>query len=562
MPESRRAHLVPAAGILLLGLLAYANSLRGDFVFDDIRQIRDNPVIRDLGSFLWSSAGYRFSPSRFVAYLTFALNYRLGGLDVFGWHAVNLAIHLAVALVLYALVASAFRAPRLAGSRIASSSRAVAFAAAALFVTHPIETQAVSYVVQRITSLAALFYLLAMLLYLRWRLQQEAGDRGPLHGATYLAAVAAALLAVRTKEIAFTLPAAVLLLEAALFGRPGLRRLLAVAPFVAAALWIPATLLAQHRPAGEILADVDTATRVQATGVSRLDYLRTEVAVVAGYLRLLVWPAGLNLDHDVPLARSFLEPRVAQALVLHLALLATAAWAWRRTAPGAARAIDPVARLAAAGVLFFYLALSVESSLIPIADPMFEHRAYLPSAGFFAAVAVIAALALRALRPSLPPGRRLAALALALAIPLAFATLLRNRVWWTDVTLWTDAVSKSPGKARPQLNLGTALVEAGRPREAVGPLREAARLAPELPWARAQLGATLLSLGRLSEAEAELRAANHLAPGDAETLFNLGMLLARTGRREEARPFLTRFVEVAVGPGYTAARRAATAMAR
>lgn len=544
MPDSRRAHLLPVAGILLLGLLAYANSLRGDFVLDDIKQIRDNPVIRDLGNFLWSAAGYRFNPNRFVAYLTFALNYRFGGVAVFGWHAVNLAIHLASALALYSLVASAFRTPRLSASALAGSARAVAFAAAALFVTHPVQTQAVSYVVQRLTSLAALLYLVALLLYLRWRLLQAAGARGQLRTATYLGAVAAALLAVRTKEIAFTLPVAVALLEAALFGRPDRRRILAIAPFVAAALWIPATLLAQPRPAGDILSDVDSATRLQAAEVSRIDYLRTEAVVVARYLRLLAWPTGQDADPDVPLERSWSAGPVASSLLLHAGLLLLAAWLWRRTSPGAARSIDPAARLAAAGILFFYLALSVESSLIPIADPMFEHRVYLPSAGLVTAVAVGAGLALRALRAA-RPGRRLAALAVAVSLPLAFATLLRNRVWWTEITLWTDTTAKSPGKARPRFNLATALVQRGRTAEGVRELRRVLELDPGWTQARIQLGGVLLLLGNYAEAEPELRRAVREKPDEPEGLFDLGELLWRTGRREEARGLFRRFLEVA-----------------
>ncbi len=561
MPEPRRAHLLPVAGILLLGLLAYSNSLRGDFVFDDLRQIRDNPVIRDLGKFLWSGAGYRFSPNRFVAYLTFALNYRFGGLAVFGWHAVNLAIHLANALVLYALVVSAFRAPRIAGSGLAASARAVAFSAAALFVTHPLQTQAVSYVVQRLTSLAALFYLLAMLLYLRWRLLQEAGGRGPLRAATYLGAVAAALLAVRTKEIAFTLPAAALLLEAALFGRPDRRRLLAMVPFAAAALWIPATLLLQQRTSGHLLSDVDAVSRLQATGVSRLDYLRTQLVVVARYLRLLAWPTGQDADPDLRLVLSLREPGVFPALLLHLGLLGAAAWAWRRTSPGAARPLDPAARLAAAGILFFYVALSVESSLVPIADLMFEHRAYLPSAGFFAAVAVTAALALRALRPSRSPGRVLVALALACALPLGFATLLRNRVWWTEIAFWTDVAARSPAKARARFNLATALVQRGREEDGVLELRRTLAIDPGWTEARIQLGGVLMLLGRYPEAEPELRRAVTEKPAEPEALFDLAELLWRTGRREEARDWYRRFLGVAP-PELDRLRRIAEARTR
>jgi protein O-mannosyl-transferase len=137
---------------------------------------------------------------------------------------------------------------------------------------------------------------------------------------------------------------------------------------------------------------------------------------------------------------------------------------------------------------------------------------------------------------------------------LAGATLWRNKVWWSDVALWTDAAGKSPGKSRPQLNLGTALAEAGRPGAALGPLGEAVRLDPRSSWARAQLGAVLVSLGRIGEGEAELREALRLKPDDPEALFNLAVVLQRTARAEEARGLFRRFLEVAP-PGYGAARR-------
>lgn len=552
--EPRRRHLLPLAGILLLGLLAYGNSLRGAFVFDDIRQIRDNPAIRDLGALL-TLAGYRTLPNRFVAYVTFALNYRLGGLGVLGYHVANLAIHLAAALVLYALVITAFRAPRLAGSALAGSSRAVGFAAAVVFVTHPLQSQAVSYVVQRLTSLAALFYLVALLLYLRFRLGQEAGAlelwRRRL---AYGIALLAALLATRTKEIAFTLPAAALLLEAALFEGAWRRRLPPLLPFAAIALLIPATLLALGKPAGELLSDVSRVTRVQADAMTRFEYLCTEAAVVATYLRLLAWPAGLNVDHDFPTYRSLLDPPVAGALALHAGLLLLATWLWR--GPGSTRRpLDPAARLAAAGILFFFLALLVESSVIPIVDVIFEHRAYLPSAGFWSAAATGAALLLRRIAPSRWP-RLLAGGAAAVALVLAGATLWRNKVWRTDVALWTDAAAKSPGKMRPQLNLGTALLETGRAAAAIPHLRDAVRLAPSSAYARAQLGAALLTVGQVAEGETELRAVLRLAPDDPEALFNLATLLVRTGRAGEARALYSRFLEVAP-PSYAAARRVA-----
>lgn len=545
-------HAGPLAAVALLGAFAYSNALRGAFVFDDARNL-DIPVIRD-PSLLLTAAGYRSVANRFLGVLTLALNQRLGGGDVLGYHAFNVAVHLACALLVYGLVVTLLRTPRVAASRLASSPRAVAFAAAVLFVTHPLQTQAVTYIVQRFTSLATLGYVAAVLLYLRWR--QAAGRRA---GAVlYAGALLAALAAVRTKEIAFTLPAAILLVERCGWGSGW--RLRPVAPFAAVALLIPASLVSFQASAGAALAEASASTHVQ-TAMSRLDYLRTEAAVVARYLRLLLLPVGQSVDHDFPVYRSFLEPRVAASLALLGALAGLAVALHRSTAARAGRrALDPGARLVALGVGWFFLALLVESSLVPIVDVIYEHRVYLPSVGFFVAIAAGGALLAGRLRGGVDGARLTVLLAMLAALGLAVATLHRNEVWADDVSLWADAAAKAPGKERPVYNLGSALAAAGHPEGAVLALRRAVQLDPGHAAARAQLGAALVALGRLEEAEPELREAVRADASAPEPVFNLAMVLSRTGRGEEARPWFRRFLEVAPA-SYAGARRLAEARA-
>jgi hypothetical protein len=554
MERTSRDTLLLGALVALLGVIAYGNSLHGAFVFDDVQQIQDNPAIRRLGAFLAGEPGSQAPPNRFVAYLSFALNHRLGGLAVEGFHVVNLLVHLGNALLVFALVLLSFRTPRLRGSSLSGHASVVAFAAAALFVTHPIQTQAVTYVVQRITSLAVLFYLLSIVLYLSSRLSSGRRWRGR---ALYAAALLATLLAMRTKEIAFTVPVSLLLFEWALFGRPAPGRLLGLVPFAAVALLVPLTLVRFGQPMGQVLADASAVTRVQATG-SRLDYLRTEVAVVATYLRLLLWPVGQNLDHDYPIYRSFLAPRVAWGLAVHGSMLALAWWTWRRSSSLAARPIDPAWRLVSVGIAFFFLTQLVESSVIPIVDVIFEHRVYLPSAGFFLAVACGGALLVHRATPG-RFGPVMIGASTAAALMLAGATLSRNRVWRSDLELWTDAVSKSPNKVRPWFNLGTALAGLGRDEEAIGPLRRAIQLDPGWAKARIQLGGLLILLGRPAEAEPELREAVRLQPGEPATMFNLAESLWRTGQRAEASVWYQRYLEATGNEGESQLRRIAAA---
>jgi tetratricopeptide (TPR) repeat protein len=557
-PASTSAPSAPAwwgpVAVLVVGAAAYANALGGPMVFDDRRQILENPLVRDLAGML-SVTGYRALPTRFVAYVTFALNHAVGGTAPWGYHAVNVVIHLVTALLVHALVLGAFRTPRLRETALAPHARAVAFVAAALFVSHPLQTQAVTYIVQRIASLATLFYVATVVLWARWRLAPS--DAGALSRTLhYLAVLVLALLACHTKETAVTLPAALLLYELA-FLAPGRRRSLALLPVVAIAALVPLLRLAPGQPIA--VSGLAALTRVDS-GLSRLDYLLTEGPVVVRYLFLLLLPVGQNLDPDVPVFRSLLDPEVASAVAVHLALLGLAAFLLLRTRRGATRPIDPAARLAAFGVAWWYLTLSVESSILPIADAMNEHRVYLPSVGAFAALAVGLVFLTRRVAGATRAGRVATAVGAALSLALAGATLARNTVWRSEVALWADAATKSPDKVRPVLNLGTSLATAGRFRDAVAPLRRAVRLDPGSAYAHAQLAAALLSAGRPAEAEPELREALRLAPGDVEATFNLAMLLLESNRGEEAGRWFARFLEIAPA-AYADARRYAAAHA-
>jgi len=545
-----------AAAIVLLGLFAYSNSLSGDFVFDDLPQIRDNPAIRRLGSYLWSTEGYRSLPNRFVAYATFAMNYRLGGLDTRGFHAVNLAIHLANSLLLFWLAVLCFRAPRVRESVLAPLSRPMAFLAAASFATHPLGTQAVTYIVQRVTSLAALLYVLAVVLYLAWRLQGR--ERSALsRGATYAGVLLAALLAFRTKEMTFTLPLALLLAEALLLEPAGWRRFLPVLPIALLALVIPATVLLQAGAAPSALARIGAATRVDST-LGRMDYLRTQFVVLADYLRLLAVPTGQNLDHDVAVRHTLLDPSVAASAAILAMLAGTGLWLAWRSRRRAAAPVDPVARVAAFGIGWFFLASSVESSVLPIVDLMYEHRAYLPSVGLFLTFAVGAASLARMASPA--AAARITVLAgMALAFLLSSATLQRNVVWRDELTMWTDSAGKSPNRFRPWFNLGTVLAGRGDLPAAVAALERALAINPGHGSARAQLGAALLQSGRPRDAERELRLALKERPDDPEVLFNLGTLLARTGGADEGHALLRRYLEIAPA-GQVQGRKAASAV--
>ena len=528
--------------VALVGLLAYSNSFGVPFVFDDESSIVANEVIRDLGSFL-SGAGYSYNPRRFLGYLTLALNYRLGGLNVAGYHQFNLVVHVAAASLVWGLARLTLRTPYFEkgsdGAYPAGATRSWAawlpLIAALLFVSHPVQTQAVTYIVQRFASLATFFFLLALLLYARARLCDRPCTTFPL--VLYLCSLLAALAAMKTKEIAFTLPAVLLLYELLFFQSSARRRLLLAVPALLL-LVIPVSLAGSGAGVTARLSQLADLTRVQSD-LPRLDYLFTQFRVVVTYLRLLILPVQQNLDYDYPVYRSFFAPQVLLSFLLLLALFLLSLYLLYRSprqgsAPQqgrgerAASQAPPETRLISFGLLWFFVTLSVESSVIPIADVIFEHRLYLPSVGAFLAASATAVLVLGNSR------RRLALSAALVVLVLAGATFSRNRVWCDAVTLNRDIVSKSPALARAHYNLALALDDAGRGAEAFREAETAARLDPEAPKPHNLMGSILAAGGRYREAIAELNQALRFDPEAAYLHANLASLHLATGATQPA----------------------------
>jgi protein O-mannosyl-transferase len=531
MTPAQLSELMRRRGVHLLLIVAscflvYANSLHGGMVFDDQSSIIDKKLVHDLANFLQNGSGYAANSRRYLGNLSFALNYRLGGLDTFGYHLVNVAIHTGNAVLLYFLARATFRTPQMRERGGESDSATapgnlVPLLAALLFALHPIETQAVSYIVQRLTSLMSFFYLGALLAYARLRLAADREGSGAQIGALYLVGLLCAVCAMHTKENAFTLPFALVLYEFAFFSGPPLKRLLGLLPFLATLLIIPLGLLNLHQPVGRVISDVHQATQVQ-TELSRWDYLLTQFRVIVTYLRLLIFPVGQNLDYDYPVYGSLSLPPVFASLLLLLTLAGASLLLWLRSRNGRGEL-----RLISWGILFFFLALSVESSIIPIIDVIFEHRLYLPSAGAFLAAAAGFSLLLQ----RLSDGGRKGALAAAAVVLIALgsATVLRNQTWSDGVTLWRDVVEKSPGKVRGYNNLGAALSD-DNPEEAIAIFKRALLVKPDHPEAYYNLGRIYLQRpGMLNESLSLLSRALELKPNYDDALVNLGAGYIKAG---------------------------------
>ena len=514
--------------IAALCIIAYSNSFHVPFVFDDEDSITGNPVIRNLGNFFLDGDGYSYNPRRFIGYLTFALNYRIGGLDVTGYHIVNLAIHIINALLVYGLVVLTFRTPLMKGSVLAPRSRMLAFFTAALFAVHPVQTEAVTYIVQRLASLAALFYIASPCSYIRFRLIQEsAGGPGWKGYLLYGVSLVSAVLAMKTKEIAFTLPLIVVMYEWVFFGRGDIRRrVLWALPLLATLLIIPLSMLNMGKPLGEVLSDVSQVTVVQ-TSLSRWEYLMTQFRVIVTYIRLLFLPVGQNIDYDYAVSHTLFDPAVVLSLLFLLLLFVPAIVLLRK----AQRGSDASLRLISFGIVWFFITLSVESSIIPITDVIFEHRVYLPSVGFFMSVVTVVFLLMRKKAVKGVPAA--AALLAVAVVALAGTTYARNAVWGSQKSLWEDTVSKSPLKARPHNNLGPLYFDEGKYDRAIEQYEIALRLEPDYDLAHNNLGNAYRMKGWTDKAIEQYEIALNLNPRFIDAHNNLGLALLRAGHREE-----------------------------
>ena len=511
--------------IAVVAFLAYSNTFRVPFVFDDIPMLVENPLIRDVGNFFDIGV---MNDHRYVGKLTFALNYALHGLDVRGYHLVNLLIHVVNGVLVYLLVVASFRAPGLAGSRL--DGRLVGLITALLFVSHPLQTQAVTYIVQRYTSLGTMFYLLGVLGYVRWRLGEG--------GWWYLVGLVSAVAGMKTKEIVFTLPLVIGLYEVVFF-EGGARRFLYVLPFVGSMVLVPLSFIGKVGALGELVEEVERVTSVEE-GLGRWQYILTEVRVLVSYLRLVFLPVGQNLDYDYRVSEGMDWEVLGSGVVLGVLLVAGVVFGRGRWVEG---------RLVGFGLLWFFVCHLVEGFLVVLPDVIFEHRMYLPMYGVVVAVVVLVVWGAGAV------GRQREAVVVMMLVVLVLVVMSyrRNQVWTDEVRLWQDVVSKSPNKARPHFNLAEAFTKRGDVENALREYLVTVRLRPNFAPAYTNIGHIYQKNGEFDRAIKYYRLAIAFNPEDEVAHFNLGVLYMDKGMYREAERELLRAIQI--NPNFYQARQ-------
>ena len=581
------------AFISIAAIICYSNIYLCPFVFDDRPIIQEDLVVRDVTNYLCLDSLLK---PRNIVNLTFALNYKVGKLNVFGYHLINVLIHIINGFLVYFLALSIFnqllipptqrgghsnspkskiQSPRskIQGPQSAifqstidnrhSSIHLMSLITALIFIAHPIQTQAVTYTVQRCTSMAAMFYLASVLFYLKARIIQQgaegSGQRSVVRGrktvirsqgsdgggalsfqvsAYFLISIICGILAFLSKQNTASLPGVILLVEYLLIDRTWEGWKWKIPWFVSVfTLWAVFVLYIAGFFSGGIegrglLEDVSDLMQ-ETEYVSRWSYLCTQFNVLVIYIRLLFLPIGQNLDYVYRFNNTFFDGHTPLAFAFLVGVIAIGIWNIRKR---------PVISF---GIFWFFITLSVESSLIPIQDAIFEHRLYLPMFGFALTISYLVFHFL---------SRRLSWAIVVSAIiimSLGTATYLRNMKWKDGITLWTDVLSKSPQNTRAKNNLANLLVTEGRHKEAIKYYSDVLRVEPAYMDAHVNLANVLAIQGNFDAAIQHYTAALQINPRSEKVHYNLGNALVDQGREKVAiRHFL---YALSIRPGFAEA---------
>jgi len=502
--------MYPVVIISWLGILVYSNSFNSSFHFDDSIFIVDNSSIRNIHDIdnIW-----KFYPCRFLTFLTLAINYHFGQLNLLGYHLFNLGIHLFCAVLVWWLMRLTLSTPLMRDNKILAHQQGMALLAGLIFVSHPIQTEAVTYIWQRAASLACMFYLSAICFFVKSRLYQDKVSDADLCKTYYFLSILAIACAMFSKENTISLPLMILLYDYTFFGLKKdiffQRHLLLLFMM----LVIPLTMLITHSSQAQEVKGIAQATG----GISPLHYFLSQIRVMMTYLRLIFIPVNLNFDYDFPVYQSIFEAPVFLSLCILMMVIFFALQLLVKY------------RLVFFGIFWYFLSLCPESSFLPQKDLVAEHRLYLPLVGyiFFLTSGLFYFFGKKSIQGVY--------IILGLVLLLnSFLTYQRNNIWKNEITLWEDTVKKSPLKARPYNNLGTALAQEGQ----LGPAKlnflKAIALDPRYPDAYYNLGNINRDQGNFSKAIANYNQAIDLNPRYELAYNNRGYVFFKQGNYSQS----------------------------
>lgn len=537
--------------IIILAAAIYSNSFYASWHLDDYPAILGNYKIKNLSKSLYDVF---FNP-RGICDLSFAVNYYFKGADVFGFHIINFIIHIISAFMVYFLIKYTLNLQESKSTNKFNQLRNLPLIGSLIFVAHPIQTQAVTYIAQRYTSLSTMFYLIALVLFIKARMNLINGNKRFLsksHIPFYVCSFFCTLLAMKTKEIAVTIPFIFLLYDY-MFLRKTAKSLMSsflyIVPFFVLVLIPVIFRIYAVNPEFTGIGEAIGRSFKDTVKISRIEYFLTSINVVLTYIRLLFFPVNQNIYHLYPISSSIFSNYTYISLLVHTAILILAI------------SLFKVSRIISFGVFWFYITISVESSIIPIRDVIFEHRVYLPSVGFL--FFIIGVVLLMEKRKNI-----LYALFLVLIAMFSILTYGRNYVWSDELTLWNDCLAKSKNNSKAYFNLGTFYLnrkkydtssvyfkkalevdptyadvhnnlgfvyeKSGLTDMAVEEYRKAVKLRFNYPDAHNNLGSIYYNHGRIEEGIKEIEIAIKLKPDFGDARNNLGSVFYNQERLDEA----------------------------
>ncbi|MBI1335870.1 MAG: tetratricopeptide repeat protein [Phycisphaera sp.] len=557
-------HLYVVLVLVCLGV--WSSSLEGKFTFDDDRTILMRGDHWGHESF-WSNLTEHRPLISASLWLNFNINRALGrdGFDVTGYHVWNITAHTLSAVLLMALVVGSLRI-RLNASRVdeTRSTRTqrqslwIGFVCALLWALHPLQTQAVTYIIQRCESMMGLFLLLAMFGFYRVAMSQNFNSNAPQSSTPRFAkwawgtvVVIATLASLGCKEVAVVIPALLPLYDRVFVAKRwrdvvvkrGLLHVavwLVVLPTVLTNMpvtgpWIQSLMNSRTTTATPDLTPTTTpqfqvSAGFSVPGMSARSYAISQPAVILHYLKLSFWPRGQNIDYmwlqSTGLGQSW--PSVALIVVL-LGVTAVALWRWPRAGFCAAS---------------FFIVLAPTSSIVPIADLAMEHRMYIPLAAVVVLGVTGAARLLANIRANKPRLILAALFVLALSVGLTATTVQRNTLYHDPLNLWQDSVAQNPRNARASYYVGIELAKRNNIEGALDAFAASLNLDPTRPEVRRDYATTVARMGFIAEATRQFQLALAGNPNDPMTLSALGRLYLDERRFAEARDMLVRCVQL------------------
>jgi len=443
-------------GIIYYNVLDNSKHFDDDFIFinPDFQNPDDYQTIFKVNAF------------RFVTFYTFSHQMKISGDDLSQYYIVNILIHIINSFLVFLISYSLLASPKLANSKVAEYREILSLFIAIIYAVHPIQTQAVSYIYQRLALVGGLFYFSAIYFYIVFRLSDK-----KFYNKIWLLllSILSITLGLFSKENTFTIPGIIILLEISLLSkRKSVSLIFILLSFILVIVGV--LLFFMFQIPERVFFPQEN---FDGHTIHSLNYFFTQFLVFPKYFMMMLFPLTQSIDHDITIANTINDGGVIPGMIFVGITLIIALLSYKNY------------KLIFFGIIWIYITLAVESSFIPVADVINEHRLYLPMFGFLLILAQLAGMFLNKDENL----KKLIIIMLVMTGIYSIKTIMRNKVWQTEYTLWADAAKKAPNKARAQFKWAVAAFDSGKTDIALSAFNRTVELNPKLPSVYSYLGA-------------------------------------------------------------------------